>query len=215
MAYQALQSHLAPLDSRVIALADRSAGYIADLQIVRQHLPKSEPYVLVAESYSGPIGISIAATRPPGLVGLVLSTTFLNCPRPYLGQLRLLLRVLPPIRVPAAPFVPLLLNGRSTPEARHLLRMVLNLASPKAMLSRLNDVATVNVAAEAHSIEVPTLYLRAKADRVVPASAGDTVKRHIPHATITELAGPHLLLQACAEAAAKEIRSFSTSACAS
>jgi pimeloyl-ACP methyl ester carboxylesterase len=91
--------------------------------------------------------------------------------------------------------------------------MVLNLASPQAMLARLNDVATVDVAAEASAIRVPTLYLRAKGDRVVPRSAGDTIKRHIPHATITELAGPHLLLQACAEDAAREIRSFGTSAC--
>ena len=167
------------------------------------------PYVLVAESYSGPIGISIAATHPPGLVGLVLSTTFLKCPRPYLGRLRLLLKLLPPIRVPTAPFVPLLLNSRSTPEARQLLRVVLHLASPKEMLARLNDVATVNVAREAQLIEVPTLYLRASVDRVVPSSAGDTIQRYIRHATITELAGPHLLLQACAHEAAKKIKEFS------
>jgi pimeloyl-ACP methyl ester carboxylesterase len=83
------------------------------------------------------------------------------------------------------------------------------------MLARLNDVATVNVAAEARSIHVPTLYLRASADRVVPSSAGDAIKRHIPQATITELAGPHLLLQACAQVAAREITEFWTGACVS
>ena len=215
LAYRALQSYLSSLDSRLISLATQSAGYAADLSVALERLPKSGPYVLVAESYSGPIGISIAATRPPGLVGLVLSTTFLSCPRPYLGQLRLLLKVLPPIRVPAAPFVPLLLNGRSTPETRQLLRTVLQSASPKAMLARLNDVATVDVAAAARSIQVPTLYLRASADRVVPSSAGDAIKRHIPQATITELAGPHLLLQACAQEAAREITEFWTGACVS
>lgn len=188
---------------------------MADLQAAREHLPKAGPYVLVAESYSGPIGISIAATRPPGLVGLVLSTTFLNCPRPYLGQLRLLLKLLPPIRVPTAPFVPLLLNGRATTEAKELLRVVLRQASPKAMLARLSDVATVNVASEAESIDVPTLYLRASADRVVPRSAGEAVRRHISHASITELAGPHLLLQACAHEAAEKIKEFTAGVSAS
>jgi len=215
LAYRALQSHLLPFDSSAIPLATRFAGYAADLQAARQRLPKTGPYVLVAESYSGPIGISIAATHPPGLVGLVLSTTFLNCPRPYLGQLRLLLKLLPPIRVPSAPFVPLLLNSRSTPEARQLLRIVLHQASPKAMLTRLNDVAMVDVATEARSIEVPTLYLRASVDRVVPSSAGDAIQRHIPHAIIAELAGPHLLLQACPHEAAKKITEFSAGVCAS
>jgi len=215
LAYRALQSHLSPLDSSAIPLATRSAGYVADLHAARERLPKIGPYVLVAESYSGPIGISIAATNPPGLVGLVLSTTFLNCPRPYLGQLRLLLKLLPPIRVPTAPFVPLLLNSRSTPEARQLLSIVLHQASPKAMLARLNDVATVDVATEARSIEVPTLYLRASVDRVVPSSAGDAIQRHIPHAIIAELAGPHLLLQACPHDAAKRITEFSAAVCAS
>jgi pimeloyl-ACP methyl ester carboxylesterase len=214
LAYRALQPHLAPFDSSVVPLATRSAGYVADLKAAREGLPKTGPYVLVAESYSGPIGISIAATRPPGLVGLVLSTTFLNCPRPYLGQLRLLLKLLPPIRVPTAPFVPLLLNGRATPEAKQLLRIVLQMASPKAMLARLNEVATVDLAAEAHSVEVPTLYLRASADRVVPGSAGNVIRRHIPHATISELSGPHLLLQACAHEAAKRITEFSAGICA-
>jgi pimeloyl-ACP methyl ester carboxylesterase len=215
LAYRDLQSHLLPFDSSVIPLATRSAGYVSDLQAARERLPATGPYVLVAESYSGPIGISIAAMHPPGLVGLVLSTTFLNCPRPYLAQLRLLLKLLPPIRVPTFPFVPLLLNGRSTPEARELLRIVLNQASPKAMLTRLNDVATVDVATDARSIEVPTLYLRASVDRVIPGSAGDTIQRHIPHASITELAGPHLLLQACPHEAAKRIAEFCTSVCAS
>jgi pimeloyl-ACP methyl ester carboxylesterase len=83
------------------------------------------------------------------------------------------------------------------------------------MLARLNDVAKVDVAAEARSVEVPTLYLRANADRVVQPSAGDAIRRHIPHTPITELAGPHLLLQACAAEAAKAITEFSTCAWAS
>jgi pimeloyl-[acyl-carrier protein] methyl ester esterase len=209
LAHRALQSRLSPYESSAIPLATRSGGYAVDLQAALQHLPGTGPYVLVAESYSGPIGISIAATQPPGLVGLVLSTTFLSCPRPYLGQLRLLLKFLPPIRVPSAPFVPLLLNSRSTPEARELLRIVLGQASPKLMLTRLNDVARVDVTAEARSIKVPTLYLRASVDRVVPSSAGDAIQRHIPHATIAEVAGPHLLLQACPREAANRIKAIS------
>lgn len=213
LAYRALQSHFSSFESSAIPLATQSAGYVADLHAARERLPKTGPYILVAESYSGPIGISIAAAHPPGLVGLVISTTFLNCPRPYLRQLRLLLKLLPPIRVPATPFVPLLLNGRSTLEAKELLRIVLHRASPRAMLARLNDVATIDVAKEARAVAVPTLYLRASFDRVIPSSAGDAIRRHIPQAAITEIAGPHLLLQACAKEAAAKITEFCSSIC--
>src|SRR5258706_2862593 len=45
-------------------------------------LPRG-PFVLVAESFSGPIAIALAASRPPGLVGLVLAASFARSPRPW------------------------------------------------------------------------------------------------------------------------------------
>jgi pimeloyl-ACP methyl ester carboxylesterase len=63
--------------------------------IARAALPTDRPFVLLGESFSGPIAIAIAATAPPGLIGLVLSATFVANPRPHLGVLRPLLPFLP------------------------------------------------------------------------------------------------------------------------
>lgn len=48
---------------------------------VLQQAPPA-PYVIVAESYSGAIGLAVAAKRPANLRGLILSTAFVAPPAP-------------------------------------------------------------------------------------------------------------------------------------
>ena len=43
---------------------------------VRAALPSDRPFVLLGESFGGPIAIRIAASPPPGLAGLILCGTF-------------------------------------------------------------------------------------------------------------------------------------------
>src|SRR4051812_248219 len=70
-------------DVRVIAYpADRAMTYSQLEEFVREGLPRGEDYFLLAESFSGPIGISIAATTPPRLKGLILCGTFATNPLP-------------------------------------------------------------------------------------------------------------------------------------
>ena len=69
--------------ARVEAVAyptDRTLGY-RDLEtLARDALPRDEAFVLLGESFSGPVAIAIAADPPPNLRGLVLSTTFARAP---------------------------------------------------------------------------------------------------------------------------------------
>jgi pimeloyl-[acyl-carrier protein] methyl ester esterase len=46
---------------------DRALDYAALERIARSRLPSNGPHVLVAESFSGPIAISIAAAHCPGV----------------------------------------------------------------------------------------------------------------------------------------------------
>ena len=56
---------------------------------IRAQLPADEPFVLLGESFSGPLAIAIAATPPPGLRGLILCCSFARAPAPGLALLRL------------------------------------------------------------------------------------------------------------------------------
>jgi pimeloyl-[acyl-carrier protein] methyl ester esterase len=44
-------------------------------------------------------------------------------------------------------------------------------------------------------IDTPVLYLRASRDRIVGARLSGALTSHLPNVSITEIDGPHLLLQ--------------------
>jgi pimeloyl-ACP methyl ester carboxylesterase len=66
---------------------DVALGYDALGRFVRAMLPEGEPFVLLGESFSGPIAISLAATGGTQLRGLILCCSFARNPRPSLGPL--------------------------------------------------------------------------------------------------------------------------------
>lgn len=69
---------------------DVPLGYDALTTRAREALPRDTDYILVAESFSGPIAIRLAAERPPGLRALVLAASF--CRSPVRGLKRAALR---------------------------------------------------------------------------------------------------------------------------
>ena len=59
---------------------DRALDYAGHLEIARRHLPADGPFLLLGESFSGPVSVWLAAEAPPGLTGLVLCNTFVRPP---------------------------------------------------------------------------------------------------------------------------------------
>lgn len=59
---------------------DRPLNYAELEKLVRASLPVERPYVLLGESFSGPIAVSIAASKPAGLRGLMLVGSFVRNP---------------------------------------------------------------------------------------------------------------------------------------
>src|ERR1700761_2625283 len=53
-------------------------------ELVRRELPVNGSYVVLGESFSGPLAIELAAESPPGLAGVILSSSFVANPRPLL-----------------------------------------------------------------------------------------------------------------------------------
>ena len=60
---------------------DEKLGYADLLPLALNALPKNEPFILLGESFSGPLSIMLAVSRPPGLKAVVLSTSFVKCPQ--------------------------------------------------------------------------------------------------------------------------------------
>jgi pimeloyl-ACP methyl ester carboxylesterase len=189
---------------------DRPLGY-GDLRpLVEAAIPAEGPYVLVAESFSGPLGILHAADRPPRLRALVLSATFASNPLP--GAVRGIGVLARPslFRIrPTASFVRSFLAGRDVrPEVLDLLMSVAAKVDPEVMAFRLRQVLDVDVEDALPSIAVPTLYLQASRDRLVGRRAMKRIAARLPGMRTAVLDAHHLLLQTRPEEAVRAIDGF-------
>jgi len=174
---------------------ERAMNYAAHELHVRPQLPRDEDYVLLAESFSGPVGISIAAAAPPRLKALVLCASFAANPLPVFGPLSSLIRVMPAARVPPVLTEPWLYAGRGTPQLRRAHATAMSKVSAKVLSARVAAVLAVDHRALLARIAVPMLYLQASKDRLIPDSAASAILQVRPDVKIAEVEAPHFLLQ--------------------
>jgi pimeloyl-ACP methyl ester carboxylesterase len=194
---------------RVVDYPTSGALGYAELEIaMRASLPREGTFVLLGESFSGPVAISIAASRPPGLKGLILSCTFARNPRPRLGALHFLIGVWPTGPLAARCASVALLGRYSTSGLRRAFLGAVGKVTSEALRARLRAVVSVDVTRELAAIDVPILYLRATNDRVVPAGAAEFITRVKPEARVVDVDAPHFLLQVAPSKAAQLVADF-------
>jgi len=188
---------------------DEPLGYSELLPRVRAALPTSGPFVLLGESFSGPLAIMLAAEAPAGLRGVILCASFATNPIPWIPRF-------------ASPFVrPLLFRGKprfpqikallgryETPELRALLLKANVLVSPAVMAARARAILAIDVMDQFKACPYPMLYLRGQHDRIVRKSVMKRLLRERPTLQIVTLPAPHLALQVAPEEAAQAIRAF-------
>lgn len=184
-------------------------GYAALADRVRALLPRNEDYVLLAESFSGPLGVMLAAERPQRLRGLVLCATFARSPLPLLRWAAPWAQAVPLAALPDRVLAWGLLGPCATPSLLKAIRHAVQSVDPVVLAGRVRAVAEVDVSVALSEVQVPVLYLQACNDRVVPrravrpfvAALGERLQ-------VASCAGPHCVLQACAVDAAAAISAF-------
>jgi pimeloyl-[acyl-carrier protein] methyl ester esterase len=189
-----------PTDSRI--------GYSELSSFVRSQLPYGRPFVLLAESFSGPIAISLAVANPKGLVGLILCATFAQNPQPRLRRVIPLCGLFPFNLIPSSVLSYFLLGRFATKELRELLKQTIRSLDRVVIRNRLRAIVEVDVADQLELIRVPTLCLMATDDRMVPSLAMRLFERRIPQCEVVPVEGPHLLLQSAPVASMTVVRRF-------
>lgn len=183
-----------------------------DYEMLEKHarlsLPCDGHFVILGESFSGPVAVSLAASKPPGLVGLILCCTFVRNPHPAFTTLRSYVRLMPVKLAPLAMLNWFLLGRYSTQYLRSALASSLATISGVTLQARLKAVLSVDVTAKFKTIKVPILYLQAGHDRVVPSNATKYLLQAQPTTQLVTIAGPHFLLQAVPNQTAQEIATF-------
>jgi pimeloyl-ACP methyl ester carboxylesterase len=188
---------------------DRPLDYAALLPLVEAAVPAAGDFIVLGESFSGPLAVLLAASKPPGLCGVILCASFARSPLPPpAGWLRTLVRPFL-FRLAPMPLIRRVLLGRhhTTPLGGQLEEALAGV-QPAVLAARARAVLAIDVGSRLRSCAVPVLYLRATQDRLVGAGSLAYVRRMCPAVEVVSLPGPHLLLQAATEEAARVIARF-------
>ena len=188
--------------------AERPMDYAELVRWAGRQLPANGPYVLLGESFSGPVAWRLAAHAGERLKGLVLCCTFARNPMPALSPLAGWCRALPWRAVPE-PWLAWAMLGRAAgPQARQAFRRALDQVPRRVLSARARAVLTLAEPPPALSPGLPVLCLSAQGDRIVPRAATRQIQHALPQARAVALPGPHGLLQANPAAAAAAVLAF-------
>ncbi|MGC3997400.1 MAG: alpha/beta hydrolase [Anaeromyxobacter sp.] len=190
--------------------ADRPLGYPALVELARAALPRAGRFLLLAESFSGPIAVRLAAERPPGLAGLVLAASFLHAPlHPLLHPLRALVGA----RLFGLPMPPAVIRHfMAGPDAPAPLveevRAAVTAVRPEVLAHRSLEALREDVRPLLAEVQAPILWLAPKRDRLLHAGASAELQALRPDAEVVHLDAPHMILQRAPHACLAAIERF-------
>jgi pimeloyl-ACP methyl ester carboxylesterase len=193
----------------VVPIPRRALGYVELTESLAPQVRPASDTILVAESFSGPIAIKLAARSP--LAALILCNSFVTPPRPRaLAALArpLLFAIRPPDALLRRYFRYFLGHNASGVQLTEL-RAAVAATPPPVLADRLRRVLRVDVVDELGRIRLPVLYLRGTGDRLVPERSVAAIQaaRSAP-LVVSRIPGPHLLLQTAPEACWRAIGDF-------
>jgi pimeloyl-ACP methyl ester carboxylesterase len=199
------------------SLEAHALGYPSDirlsnselLDLIRSFVPVSEPFVILAESFSTPLSIQFAAANPPNLKGLILCAGFATSP--VRGAIRILGRYLAPVLplLPAGVAGAVMVSGSHAPRSiLSRLRGAINSARPAVLVDRVHSVLACDVLDDLCRVNVPMLYMQAAHDLLVNPVCLEEMRRAKSDIEVVILNGAHVLLQLLPQQSAEVVAGF-------
>ena len=185
-------------------------GYKELVEYVDARLPE-EDYILVAESFAGPIAYQLAQRNSSYLQSVIFVATFLESPRPLLSKLSVLfspslIRVMPDLMIKS-----FLLGFSANKDVLGLFKESLKRVSPKVLSFRLNELSKLSQNDEQRQ-NVSALYIQASNDNLVLKKSAEDFKKAFSRLEIFEVKGSHFILQtspqACSNIIEEQITKF-------
>jgi pimeloyl-[acyl-carrier protein] methyl ester esterase len=170
---------------------DKPLTYDGLTACVLERLPGSR-FVLLGESFSGPIAIEVAASQQR-VAGLVLAASFARHPMPALFAP--LTRILDLRWVPTRLVEAALLGSAERSDLKETLRRVLATLPAKVIRTRASEVLRIDKRDRLRAVSCPILCLHARFDRLVSKKCLDEIKFLRPHCEVRTLNAPHMLLE--------------------
>jgi pimeloyl-[acyl-carrier protein] methyl ester esterase len=185
-------------------------GYAELIARVEAQAPNL-PYMILGESFSGPIAIDIAS-RDPLVAGLVLASSFARHPLP--SWLEPAARWIDVRAVPQAAIAAALLGPDGDAMLRARLAEVIAKVAPGTMRARASAALRVDKRRELKSIGRPVFCLAGRRDRLLGTRCIAEIQAVKPACEVTWFDAPHMLLETHAAAAAEAVVEFCSRAAA-
>jgi pimeloyl-[acyl-carrier protein] methyl ester esterase len=184
-------------------------SYAALTALVRSQLPDGR-FVILGESFSGPIAIEIATTNPR-VAGLVLVSSFARHPVP--GFVATMARRADPRWRPRRLINAVLFGQTGTSEQLARLHAVLARLSAAVLTLRAFEVCRVDRREQLAAVTCPVLCLHGAHDRLLPSRSLREIQHAQPGAQVHRLDAAHMLLCTHADTAGALIENFCEGAC--
>jgi pimeloyl-[acyl-carrier protein] methyl ester esterase len=194
----------------IVSYPLRSPSTASELiDIIWAALPEQQDYIIVAESFSGPLALRVAGERPRGMRALILCASFAEAPmaaRLY-PLFSLTIPILKSLRIPAW-LMRWCLVGKTSVELLEKIRFAIDLLTAEALASRFKVLREFKKTFAPLTLDLPVLYIRPVQDRLVRQRDIDLLKDRYPELEVQEIESPHLVLQCRAKEAVILVSDF-------
>jgi len=163
-------------------------------------------YIILGESFSGPLSLLIAEKKPPGLIGLVLVATFVTPPNIRVARFLpwgLVFSLAKPLCGTGSFF-----SGSENTSFIRLIAVELKKVLPSVLAHRIQQIFSVNAVNALKNCEVPVVYFRGTKDFVVPEKNLLRIQAVKPEIEVVKFNTQHFLLQSAPKQAWLAIENF-------
>ncbi|MGH1429389.1 MAG: serine aminopeptidase domain-containing protein [Arenicella sp.] len=206
--FSSLINELPDHDCEVIPLPTTcSQDYPSITTAITEKLP-TEDFILIAESFSGPIGATLVKKDIHNLKGIIFVATFLSTPQKLLVDIA---RHLPLKHLSRFPFskywIKLLFLGAHANNdlLNSFLRTIQSLPS-KVIKDRLRAISFLSINKQESSF--PCRYIQAKNDKLISPKKAIEFHSYFHNIVTKTIDGPHFILQAKPKESALMVSEF-------
>lgn len=194
--FSPLLQALSEFDCKVISLPESgSQDYASLTMFVKEKLPDGD-FILVAESFSGPIGARLAKEGVKNMKGIIFVATFLSVPSKFLIAMAraLPLNLLSSLPLAKLFYKALFLGSGASNELMRTFQLTVQSLPPELIKARLSSMYSLEF--KPGSFEFPAGYIQALSDRLVPSEKAIEFSGCFKNLIIRTIDGPHFILQA-------------------
>lgn len=193
---------------------DKPYGYDELKTIVFKAYPIDKDFVILGESFSGPLAVISASEKLKGLKGIILCASFVKNPFRLIPSWLSIFSISPIYKLwPAT--IKLRSKFRKV-KHKELVKMALDAIKsvrPNVIAARVKAILEVDVEQELLKSDIPILYLVSRKDHLIKKHNIAGIKRIKSDLIVAEIDTEHFILQLEPEKSAVEVEKFIKSIC--